>query len=131
MKQTYFAIEGITGSGKTTVMGWLGDLLETGGYKFNLVPKPVNEFKWWKTYDPLVECYQNCNQSAAMAHMHIMNTSLRYYSQNILMVRSMDSNLIVSDRSILPPQFLPMCISDTVLSVLSLKIVSAACGKNR
>ena len=83
MKQTYFAIEGITGSGKTTAMGWLGDLLETDGYKFNLVPEPVNEFKQWKTYDPLVECYQNCNQSAAMAHMHIMNTSLRYYSQHI------------------------------------------------
>ena len=103
MKKTYFAIEGITGSGKTTAMGWLGDLLETDGYKFNLVPKPVNEFKWWKTYDPLAECYQNCNQSAAMAHMHIINTSLRYYSQNILMVRRMDSDLIVSDRSILSP----------------------------
>ena len=35
--------------------------------------------------------------------MHIMNTSLRYYSQNILMVRCMDSDLIVSDRSILSP----------------------------
>ena len=103
MKQTYFAIEGIPVSGKTMAMGWLGDLLETDGYKFNLVPKPVNEFKWWKTYDPLVECYQNCNQSAAMAHMHIMNTSLRYYSQNILMARCMDSDLIVSDRSILSP----------------------------
>ena len=107
MKQTYFAIEGITGSGKTTLMGWLGDLLETDGYKFNLVPEPVNEIKQWKTYDRLVECYQNCNQSAAMAHMHIMNTSLRYYSQNILMARRTDSDLIISDRSILcpPPVF--------------------------
>ena len=103
MKQTYFAIEGIMGSGKTTVMGWLGDLLETDGYKFNLVPEPVNDFKWWKTYDPLVECYQNCNQSVAMAHMHIINTSLRYYSQNILMARRTDSNLIVSDGSVLSP----------------------------
>ena len=84
-------------------MDWLGDLLETDGYKFNLVLEPVNEFKQWKRYDQLVECYQNCNQSAAMAHMHIMNTSLRYYSQNILMARHMDSNLIVSDRSILSP----------------------------
>ena len=107
MKQTYFAIEGITRSGKTMAMDWLGDLLETDGYKVNLVPEPVNEFKQWKTYDPLMECYQNCNQSAAMAHMHIMNTSLRYYLQNILMARCMDSNLIVSDRSILspPPSF--------------------------
>ena len=131
MKQTYFAIEGITGSGKTTLMGWLGDLLETDGYKFNLVPEPVNEFKQLKTYDPLVECYQNCNQSAAMAHMHIMKTSLRYYSQNILMARCTDSDLIISDRSILSPQFLPMHISDMALSVLSLKIVSTSCGKNR
>ena len=38
-----------------------------------------------------------------MANMHIMNTSLRYYSQNILMARHMDSDLIVSDRSILSP----------------------------
>ena len=59
MKQTYFAIEGITGSGKTTAMGWLGNLLETDGYKFNLVPELVNEFKWWKSYDLLVELLSN------------------------------------------------------------------------
>ena len=131
MKQTYFSIEGITGSGKTMVMSWLGDLLETDGYKFKLVPKPVNDFKQWKTYDPLVECYQNCNQSAAMAHMHIMNTSLRHYSQNIIMARCTGSDLIISDRSILSPEFLPMHISDMALSVLSLKIVPASHGKNR
>ena len=94
-------------------MGWLGDLLETDGYKFNLVPEPVNEFKRWKTYDPLVECYQNCNQSAAMAHMHIMNTSLRYYSQNILIMRRMDSDLIVSDRIILSPPSFCRCLFQT------------------
>ena len=132
MKQTYFAIEVIMGSGKTMVMGLLGNLLETDGYKFNLVPKAINDFRRWKTYDPLVECYQNCNQTAAMAHMHNMSTLLRYYSQNILMARRTDSDLIVSDRSILSPpsQFLLMRISDMALSVLSLKIVSASRGKN-
>ena len=56
---TYFALEGITCSGKTTVMGWMGDLLEKEGYKYNLIPKPVEQYKMWKTYDPLIEMYQN------------------------------------------------------------------------
>lgn len=104
---TYFALEGITCSGKTTVMGWMGDLLEKEGYKYNLIPEPVEKYKTWKTYDPLVEMYQNSSQSAAMAQMHMMNEGMRYYSQNIVTAKRTDSDLIISDRSILSP--LVMC----------------------
>ena len=88
-------------------MGWMGDYLDKEGYKYNLIPEPVDQYKTWKTYDPLVEMYQNSAQSAAMAQMHMMNEGMRYYSQNIVTARRADSDLIISDRSILSP--LVMC----------------------
>ena len=45
MNQMYFAIEGIVGSGKTMTMGWMGDMLETDGYRFHLISEPIEKFK--------------------------------------------------------------------------------------
>ena len=104
MNQTYFSIEGVVGSGKSTTMGWMGDMLETDGYKFNLIPEPLEKFKRWGTYDPLAECYRNPASSAVMAHIHIMKQSLSHYSQNVVLARRSDCDVIVSDRSILSPQ---------------------------
>ena len=67
MNQMYFAIEGTVGAGKSTMMGWMGDMLKRDGYKFDLVPEPIEKFKRWKTYDLFVEGYQHDTTSGVMA----------------------------------------------------------------
>jgi len=109
MNPTYFALEGIIGAGKSSVMGWMNEILETDGYKFHLIPEPIEKFKCWKTYDPLVECYKQPEQSAALAQMHMMNVSLNYYSQSVLTSKRSDYDVVLSERSI----FSPLVFTDT------------------
>ena len=72
----YFAIEGIVGCGKTTLLEWLKMMLLEDGCTFYMISKPVNKFKKKITYNPLDECYKCPSQSAAMAQIHIMDESV-------------------------------------------------------
>ena len=49
----YFAIEGIIGSGKMTLLEWLKIMLLEDGHTFYMIPKPVEKFKKKITYKPL------------------------------------------------------------------------------
>ena len=54
----YFALEGIVGSGKMTLLEWLKVMLLEDGYTFYMIPEPVDKFKKKVTYNPLEECYK-------------------------------------------------------------------------
>ena len=41
----YFALEGIVGSGKMTVLEWLKVMLLEDGYTFYMISEPVDKFK--------------------------------------------------------------------------------------
>ena len=71
----YFALEGIVGSGKMTLLEWLKVMLLPDGHTFYMIPEPVNKFKKKVTYNPLEECYKCPEQSTVMAQIHIMCNS--------------------------------------------------------
>ena len=41
----YFSLDGIVGSGKTTMLEWLKEMLLDDGHTFYLIPEPVDKFK--------------------------------------------------------------------------------------
>ena len=51
----YFALEGIVGSRKMTLMEWLKVMLLKDGHTFYMIPEPVDKFKKKVTYNPLEE----------------------------------------------------------------------------
>ena len=99
----YFALEGIVGSGKTTVMQWLEEILNKNGYSYVIIPEPVEKFKKKLTYDPLEECYRDPEKSAALAQIHIMDESIKHYTAEIAKARSKSVDFIISERSICSP----------------------------
>ena len=98
----YFAIEGIVGCGKTTLLEWLKMMLLEGGHTFYIIPKPVEKFKKI-TYNPLDKCYKNPTKSTALAQIHIMDESVRHYTEEVTKARKMKLDLVVSERSIVSP----------------------------
>ena len=96
----YFALEGIVGSGKTTLLEWLKMMLLKDGYTFYMVPEPVDKFKKKVTYNPLEECYKCPTQSAVMAQIHIMDQSVKHYTEEVTKVRKMKLDLVLSEQSI-------------------------------
>ena len=99
----YFAIEGIIGSGKTTLLEWLKIMLLEDGHTFYMIPEPVDKFKKKITYNPLEECYREPLLSAAMAQIHIMDESVKHYTEEVGKARKMKLDLILSERSIVSP----------------------------
>ena len=99
----YFALEGIVGSGKTTVIQWLEDILQKNGYSYFIIPEPVDKFKKKLTYDPLEECYRDPEKSAALAQIHIMDESIKHYTSEVAKARAKSVDFIVSERSVCSP----------------------------
>ena len=84
----YFALEGIVGSGKMTVIQWLEDILQKNGYSYLIIPEPVDKFKKKLTYYPLEECYRDPKKSAALAQIHIMDESIKHYTSEVAKARA-------------------------------------------
>ena len=101
----YFALEGIIGSGKTTVIQWLEDILQKNGYSYLIIPEPVEKFKKKLTYDPLEECYRDPEKSAALTQIHIMDESIKHYTSEVAKARAKSIDFIVSERSVCFPLF--------------------------
>ena len=99
----YFALEGIVGSGKMTLMEWLKGMLLEDGHTFYMIPEPVDKFKKKVTYNPLEECYKCPEQSAVMAQIHIMDELVKHYTEEVMKVRKMKLDLVLSERSIVSP----------------------------
>ena len=99
----YFAIEGTVGSRKMTLLEWLKVMLLKDGPTFYMIPKPVNKFKKKVTYNPLDECYKCPKQSAVMAQIHIMDESVKHYTEEVTKVRKIKLDLVLSERSIVSP----------------------------
>ena len=99
----YFTIEGIIGSGKTTLLEWLKIMLLEDGHTFYMIPEPVDKFKKKITYNPLEECYREPLLSAAMAQIHMMDESVKHYTEEVGKARKMKLDLILSERSIVSP----------------------------
>ena len=93
----YFALEGIVGSGKTTLLEWLKAMLLEDGCTFYMIPEPVDKFKKKVTYNPLEECYKCPEQSAVMAQIHIMDESIKHYTEEVMKVRKMKLDLVLSE----------------------------------
>ena len=71
---TYFALEGIVGSGKMTLLEWLKVMLLADGHTFYMIPVPVDKFKKKVTYNPLEEII-NVPNKALLWHKYISWTS--------------------------------------------------------
>ena len=99
----YFALEGIVGSGKTTLLEWLKVMLLEDGHTFYMISEPVDKFKKKVTYNPLDECYKSPEQSAVMAQIHIMDESVKHYTEEVTKARKMKLDLVLSERSIVSP----------------------------
>ena len=99
----YFSLDGIVGSGKTTMLEWLKEMLLEDGHTFYLIPEPVDKFKKKMTYNPLEECYNCPEKNAAMAQMHIMDESVKHYTEEVMKARKMKLDLVLSERSIISP----------------------------
>ena len=96
----YFALEGIVESGKTTLLEWLKVMLLEDGHTFYMIPEPVDKFKKKITYNPLEECYKCPTQSTAMAQIHIMDKSVKHYTEEVMKARKMKLDLVLSERGI-------------------------------
>ena len=99
----YFALEGIVGSGKTTLLECMKVMLLKDGYTFYMIPEPVHKFKKKITYNPLEEYYKCPQQSAVMAQIHIMDESVKHYTEEVTKARKMKLDLVLSERSIVSP----------------------------
>ena len=93
----YFALEGIVGSGKTTLLEWLKVMLLADGHTFYMIPEPVDKFKKKVTYNPLEECYKCPEQSTVMAQIHIMDESVKHYTEEVTKARKMKLDLVLSE----------------------------------
>ena len=91
------------GSGKTTIIEWLQEILQKNGYSYFIIPEPVQKFKKKMTYDPLEECYRDPEKSAALAQIHIMDESVKHYTTEVAKARSKSVDFIISERSICSP----------------------------
>ena len=91
------------GSRKTTLLEWLKVMLLTDGHTFYMIPEPVAKFKKKVTYNPLEECYKCPKQSAVMAQIHIMDESVKHYTEEVMKARKMKLDLVLSERSIVSP----------------------------
>ena len=78
-------------------------MLLTDGHTFYMIPEPVDKFKKKVTYNPLEECYKCPEQSAVMAQIHIMDKSVKHYTEEVTKVRKMKLDLVLSERSIVSP----------------------------
>ena len=67
----------------------------------NSMDKPCIKKK--VTYNPLDECYKCPEQSAVMAQIHIMDESVKHYTEEVTKVRKMKLDLVLSERSIVSP----------------------------
>ena len=93
----YFALEGIVGSRKTTFLEWLKVMLLTDGRTFYMIPKPVDKFKKRVIYNPLEECYKCPEQSVVMAQIHIMDESIKHYTEEVMKARKIKLDLVLSE----------------------------------
>ena len=91
------------GSGKTTLLEWLKVMLLADGHTFYMIPEPVDKFKKKVTYNPIEECYKCPKQSAVMAQIHIMDESVKHYTEEVTKARKMKLDLVLSERSIVSP----------------------------
>ena len=99
----YFAIEGIIGSWKMTLLERLKIMLLEDGHTFYMIPEPVEKFKKKITYNPLKECYWEPLQSATRAQIHMMDESVKHYTREVAKARKMKLDLILSEWSIVSP----------------------------
>ena len=88
------------GSGKTTVIEWLQEILQKNGYSYFIIPEPMQKFKKKLTYDPLEECYRDPEKSVALAQIHIMDESVKHYTTEVAKARSKSVDFIISEQSI-------------------------------
>ena len=95
----YYALEGIIGCGKTTVLSLLSKVPQ-----LHCIPEPVEAFARYGSHNPLSLSYENPHINAAIAQMHILRASANFYHAELQRVRNDNPLCIVSERSILSPQ---------------------------
>ena len=79
-----------------TLLEWLKVMLLEDGHTFYMIPEPVDKFKK-VTYNPLDKCYKSPKQSAVMAQIHIMDESVKHYTEEVMKARKMKLDLVLSE----------------------------------
>ena len=95
----YVAIEGIVGSGKSSLCEALS---LSGSSNIHVLPEPVDAFQTFKNHNPLKLAYENPKQNAAIAQIHIIQSSFTYYSKMLNLSYPTLSHLI-TERSMESP----------------------------
>jgi thymidylate kinase len=101
----YTSVDGIVGSGKSTVINEVYKILSRNKkHSLNVViiPEPLNLFSVYhslfnKTHNPLQCAYENPQQNAAIAQLHFLRSSVEYYGAKL---KYLDRNdIAISERS--------------------------------
>lgn len=95
----YVAIEGLVGSGKST----LCDALSNLKYKsLNVLREPVEAFQTYKNHNPLKLAYEDPKHNAAITQIHIIQSSHSHYSK-ALDTSDTEVSHIITERSMESP----------------------------
>lgn len=99
----YISIEGIVGSGKTTTLEGLPSVLSPSAIA--CLPEPVHAFaQYGNAHNPLTLSYDDPMRNAAVAQIHIMRESCKYYNEQLMDSGFTGKPIVISERSVLSPE---------------------------
>ena len=103
----YFSVEGLVGSGKSSVLKFLRGHKFAGTIVCETLQEPAEEYRTYKQglYDPLHEMQKDPKGNVACGQMHILQCSAIFYQRHLTPLYP----LIVSERSILSPYIFLDC----------------------
>jgi deoxyadenosine/deoxycytidine kinase len=98
-----YVIEGLIGSGKSTLMREMARQDSSKSYRFILVEECLQEFEKFQNYNPLQLIYEKPEENAVAAQMHFVNSMCRSMT-NILQNETIDNGtkqtVLITDRSL-------------------------------
>ena len=95
----YIAVEGLIGSGKTTLCQVLRERQHSS---VRVLSEPVDAFQRFKHHNPLRLAYEDPVRNAGIAQVHIIQSSYNYYSK-LLSSFKMSSSCLITERSMESP----------------------------
>ena len=103
----YFSLEGLVGSGKSSVLKFLCGHKFGGSVVCQTLQEPAEQYRTYKNglYNPLHEMQSDPRGNVACGQMHILDRSALFYQHNLTPMYP----LVVSERSILSPYIFLDC----------------------
>lgn len=94
----YVSVEGLIGSGKSTLCRGLSEFES----QFITLQEPVHIYQNYRGYNPLELAYTDPLRNSAVTQIHIIQSSFHYYS-NFLKEKSQIYPYLISERSLFSP----------------------------